>query len=516
MPEIIQYGFMVRALAAGLMIGTIAPTIGVFLVLRRLSLIADTLAHVALAGVALALLTGIHPVAGALGVALLGAVGVERLRVSGRVIVPPGPELSRRAADRRAGRSDLRRCGHRAVVLFEHCRRRGHRGLRHSPVRGERTAGAAAMIATQTPRAVSAALLVAALVFGGARVVSAQEPTEAVPPDQFFRGTVVEVLEERVGEVVGAPQLQQVVVVELAVGGGTRQRVRAEFTAVAAGGTGQALRVGDAVIAVQSPPPDQSYFVVDRDRSRPLIFLAVAFFALAVLLGRLRGATSLLGLAITVAVIVGFVVPSIVAGASPLFVSILGALAIAVASIYLAHGFSRRTTIAVASTLITLTLSAFLAAAAVSLARLFGSGTEEASYLQLGLLKQVNLRGLLLGGIILGAVGVLDDITTGQAAAVDEIHKANPALPVRELYWRGRSVGTEHITSLVNTLFLAYAGASLPLFILFTVNGAQPLWVTLSSEFIAEEIVRTIVGSIALILGVPITTLMAAYVLGRQ
>ncbi|TMJ10697.1 MAG: YibE/F family protein [Bacillati bacterium ANGP1] len=372
------------------------------------------------------------------------------------------------------------------------------------------------MIAAHTPRTVSAALLVAALVFGGTRVVSAQEPTEAVPPDQFFRGTVVEVLEERVGEVVGAPQLQQVVVVELAVGGGTKQRVRAEFAAVAAAGTGQALRVGDAVIAVKSPPPDQSYFVVDRDRSRPLIFLAVAFFALAVLLGRLRGATSLLGLAITVAVIVGFVVPSIVAGASPLFVSILGALAIAVASIYLAHGFSRRTTIAVASTLITLTLSAFLAAAAVSLARLFGSGTEEASYLQLGLLKQVNLRGLLLGGIILGAVGVLDDITTGQAAAVDEIHKANPALPVRELYWRGRSVGTEHITSLVNTLFLAYAGASLPLFILFTVNGAQPLWVTLSSEFIAEEIVRTIVGSIALILGVPITTLMAAYVLGRQ
>src|SRR5947209_5398867 len=107
-------------------------------------------------------------------------------------------------------------------------------------------------------------------------------------------------------------------------------------------------------------------------------------------------------------------------------------------------------------------------------------------------------------------------MTTGQDTAVNGMLKANPTLPVRELYRRGRSVVTEHITSLVNTLFLAYAGASLPLFILFTVNGAQPLWVTLSSEFIAEEIVRTIVGSIALILGVPITTLMAAYVLGRQ
>src|SRR5438445_10675869 len=96
------------------------------------------------------------------------------------------------------------------------------------------------MIAANTPRTVSAALLVAALVFGGTRVVSAQEPTEAVPPDQFFRGTVVEVLEERVGEVVGATQLQQVVVVELAVGGGTKQRVRAAYAAVSAAGNGHA------------------------------------------------------------------------------------------------------------------------------------------------------------------------------------------------------------------------------------------------------------------------------------
>lgn len=379
------------------------------------------------------------------------------------------------------------------------------------------------MTRTRTSQAGVGLILIAALALGWTHAVSGQEPpaspvplpAEAVPPDQYFRGKVVEVLEERIGEVVGAPQLQQMVLAELSVSAGNKQRVRAEFVAVGTGGAGQALRPGDAVIVVKSPPPDESYFVADRDRSRPLLALTAIFFALAVLLGRLRGATSVLGLAITVAVIVGFVVPSIVGGASPLLVSVLGALVIAVASIYLAHGFSRRTTIAVASTLIMLTLSAVLAAVAVSLARLFGSGTEEASYLQLGLLRQVNLRGLLLGGIILGAVGVLDDITTGQSAAVDEIHKANPTLPVRELYWRGRSVGTEHITSLVNTLFLAYAGASLPLFILFTINGAQPLWVTLSSEFVAEEIVRTLVGSIALILGVPITTLMAAYVLGR-
>jgi uncharacterized membrane protein len=151
----------------------------------------------------------------------------------------------------------------------------------------------------------------------------------------------------------------------------------------------------------------------------------------------------------------------------------------------------------------------------VAIGKLFGLGSEEAIYLQLVPLEQLNLQGLLLGGIILGALGVLDDITTAQSAAVDELRKANPALGARELYRRGLSVGTEHITSLVNTLFLAYAGASLPLFILFTIYNDMPLWVTLNSEFIAEEIVRTVVGSVALILAVPITTAAAAAIFSR-
>jgi uncharacterized membrane protein len=126
------------------------------------------------------------------------------------------------------------------------------------------------------------------------------------------------------------------------------------------------------------------------------------------------------------------------------------------------------------------------------------------------------MRGLLLGGIILGALGVLDDITTAQAAAVDELHRANPSLDARELYRRGLSVGREHITALVNTLFLAYAGASLPLFILFTIYNEVPVWVALNSEFVAEEVVRTLVGSMALILAVPITTAAAATIVSRS
>jgi uncharacterized membrane protein len=117
----------------------------------------------------------------------------------------------------------------------------------------------------------------------------------------------------------------------------------------------------------------------------------------------------------------------------------------------------------------------------------------------------------LLGGIIIGALGVLDDITTGQVAAVEEIHSANPKLPFKELYVRGISVGQEHIASLVNTLVLAYVGASFPLFLLLTINNEVPLWVRFNNEGIAEEVVRTLVGSTALIFAVPIATFLAAF-----
>jgi len=143
--------------------------------------------------------------------------------------------------------------------------------------------------------------------------------------------------------------------------------------------------------------------------------------------------------------------------------------------------------------------------------QLLGLGSEEAMFLQLDPSLTLNLQGLLLSGIIIGTLGVLDDVTASQAAVVDEISKANESLGFKELYKRGLSVGHEHIAALVNTLFLAYAGAALPLFLLFYINKTQPLWVILNGELIAEEIVRTMVGSSALVLAVPITTALAAY-----
>jgi hypothetical protein len=177
---------------------------------------------------------------------------------------------------------------------------------------------------------------------------------------------------------------------------------------------------------------------------------------------------------------------------------------------------NHRTSIALASTLLALGFSVGLAAAFVRLASLFGTGSEAAFYLQYGGYQMLNLRGLLLGGIIVGTLGVLDDITTAQVATVEEISIADPRLSFAELYRRGLSVGREHIASLVNTLALAYAGASLPLFLIFSINKVQPIWVILNGEPVAEEFVRTLVGSSGLIIAVPISTWLAAYFFSRR
>jgi uncharacterized membrane protein len=333
------------------------------------------------------------------------------------------------------------------------------------------------------------------------------------PPDRFFRGRVLDVVEEREEQAIAQDQFVQVVRVRLGSG---PQVVEAEFTDVSPEQE-RRLSPGDLVVVAESESAaGPTYYVTDRYRLPSLGVAAVLFLGLALIFSRRRGLGAIAGLAITALVLARFVVPAIVEGRSPLLVSLVGALVITLTSIYFAHGLSLRTSIAVGSTLITLVIAWGLAITCVTMGRLFGLGSEEAFYLQLAPAAQLNMRGLLLGGIILGALGVLDDITTAQAAAVDELHKANPSLDARELYRRGLSVGREHITALVNTLFLAYAGASLPLFILFTIYNDVPLWVTLNSEFVAEEIVRTLVGSMALILAVPITTAAAAAIISRS
>ncbi|MBI3952368.1 MAG: YibE/F family protein [Candidatus Doudnabacteria bacterium] len=347
-----------------------------------------------------------------------------------------------------------------------------------------------------------------------------EEPLEAghIPAEEFYRAEVLEVLrneEEQLPD--GAIYRSQTYRVKLLSGPESGKEVEIPDNGVMTLNGGEGLSKGEKVIVYKvSSEVLSEYYIADTYRLPSLILIVIFFFLVAVAFARWKGLTSILGLGVTVLVIAKFVVPQIIAGKNPVLISLIAALIIALVSIYLSHGFNKRTSIALVSTLITLGLASILSFAFVSFGKLFGLGSEQAFYLQLGDFPRLNLQGLLLGGIILGVLGVLDDITTSQSAAVEEIRRAGSQLTLKQLYQRGTSVGREHIASLVNTLFLAYAGASLPMFLFFQADRGQPLWVILNAEFIAEEIIRTLVGSTALILAVPITTFLASYFFSRK
>lgn len=261
---------------------------------------------------------------------------------------------------------------------------------------------------------------------------------------------------------------------------------------------------------------DCQYSIDDRYRLPSLGWFAIFFVALVIGLGRRRGVTALAGLVVSIVVLLFFIVPKLAHGANPLLITVSGGFIIAVASMMTAHGFSRHTGLALISTLATLALSSVIAQLFTSLANLGGLGSENAFYLTASGNTSFNLSGLFLGGVIIGMLGVLDDVTTTQTATVAELHEANPALSRHELYRRGLVVGREHIASLVNTLVLAYAGTALPLFLLISLNTLDPLWVLLNSEYMAEEVVRTLAGSSALVLAVPISTALAARFVRRK
>lgn len=288
-------------------------------------------------------------------------------------------------------------------------------------------------------------------------------------------------------------------------------------TVNAVAGTNEKMSSGDAVVLVkESDAGTDQYFIADAYRLPGVYGILIAFLVAAVVLGGRRGAGALLGLAVSIAVIAFYIVPTIARGGNPFATSIIGAAVILFVSLFLAHGFRRRTVAAFLGTLASLGIAVGLSALFVALTKLTGGGTEEAVMAQTDIVAGLNLKGLLLGGIIIGALGVLDDVTATQAAAVDEIGRADPTLSARELFRRGLSVGREHIAALVNTLALAYAGAALPLFLLFAASRETPWWVALNSEFVVEEIVRTLVGSTALLLAVPITTFIAALMLVKR
>ncbi len=275
------------------------------------------------------------------------------------------------------------------------------------------------------------------------------------------------------------------------------------------------LRAGDDVVLnfVPDAPPEARYQFADFQRRTPLLVLGLLFAGVVVALGRLRGLLALAGLGVSMVTLTAFVLPAILEGRSPISVALVGCAVIAVAALYLAHGVNERTTVAVLGTLASLVLTGALAVVFVGLTELTGLAGEEVSFLRV-FTGVLDFEGLLLAGIIIGALGVLDDVTVTQVSAVWELHRADPAMTGRSLYSSALRIGRDHIASAVNTLVLAYAGASLPLLLLFSEAG-RPLGDVLNGETVAVEVVRTLVGSIGLVASVPITTALAAAVVAR-
>ncbi|MFJ7767684.1 YibE/F family protein [Streptomyces sp. NPDC097107] len=288
------------------------------------------------------------------------------------------------------------------------------------------------------------------------------------------------------------------------------------FTEIVQPDQSRQLHEGQKVVVAYEPsaPKDLQYSVTDINRGLPLALLACIFALAVVVVGRLRGLMALVSLAISFLLLNFFILPAILQGSNPLAVAVVGASAIMLIALYLCHGLSARTSVAVLGTLISLLLIGVLGSLFIDWAALTGN-TDDNTGLIHGLYPTIDMSGLLLAGVIIGSLGVLDDVTVTQTSAVWELHEANPTMGWRGLYRAGIRIGRDHIASVVNTLVLAYAGAALPLLLLFSI-AQSGVGTVANSELVAEEIVRTLVGSIGLVASVPVTTALAALVVSAD
>jgi len=276
------------------------------------------------------------------------------------------------------------------------------------------------------------------------------------------------------------------------------------------------LSVGDKVVVSISKTPENvinAYFV-DYVRTTPILWLMGTFAVSIILISRWKGVRALLSTVFSLYIIIGYIIPHILAGEDPLTVSIIGSIILLGVTLYLTYGWTLKTHAAVISMILVLLLTGALSALFVTFTKLNGTGDENVMFLMQMMQTPINLRGLLLGGMIIGALGVLDDLVTTQASAVFELHHAKPNFRFRDLYNSAMRIGQDHVAATVNTLVLAYAGASLPMLLMFSLaHGDYGYLVNFS--FIAEEIVRTLVGSLGLIAAVPLTTTIAIFFAAR-
>ncbi len=278
-------------------------------------------------------------------------------------------------------------------------------------------------------------------------------------------------------------------------------------------------KVGDVVFMSATKIEGKDVFIInDKSRLSKIYLLFLLFAVTIIAIGRKHGLKSLISLVLTVLVIVCFVVPRILNGAEPVRTVVLFSLFIVVLSMVIVYGWNKKSKIAISGMIVGVVITAMISKLFTDAAFLTGNTAEEIMYLKDYIQTEVDFRGLLLASFILGSLGVLDDIAITQVSTVKEISETDASLDVNSLYKRSMRVGTDHIASMINTLFLAYAGASFILLLLFGIKQApfETVSDVINNELVATEIVRTLAGSIGLILTVPITTYIASLSYGSK
>lgn len=275
------------------------------------------------------------------------------------------------------------------------------------------------------------------------------------------------------------------------------------------------VEAGDRIIVsfTEQAPEGEQYAFQDFDRGPPLLTLTLLFAVAVLVLSRWRGIGALASLAYSLVLIAVFTLPAIMEGRSPLAVAVVTAAAIMLVTLYLSHGFDIRSTVAMLGTLVSLVVIGGIGWAFTGAGHFTGLVDEGSQYIS-GIAAQVDLRGLLLAGLVIGALGVLDDVTVTQTWAVWELADVDPDASVRSLFVRAMRIGRSHAASTVNTLVLAYVGATLPLMLVFSALEL-PFGIAVSQEIVAQEVVRGLVGGLGIIAAVPVTTGIAALVAGR-
>lgn len=351
-------------------------------------------------------------------------------------------------------------------------------------------------------------------VFGITSTVTAQELVPEVT--ETVKARVVEVLTEEVRQIPGTSVTTTFQTIRAEILEGTKKgnvvTVENDYLSLRKGELFYVRYSFDELYNIER------YTVSEPYRLVPLGVLFALFVAVTLYFGGKQGARGLLSLFASLFFIMFLLLPGVLKGYSPIWVSIgVASLIIGIGS-YVTHGFSKMTTTAVIGMIITVVFTGLLAHVAILFTRLSGFASDESIYLNFNVGGSIDIAGLLLGGIIIGTLGVLYDAAIGQAVAVEELSAAGPDLSRRTIYSRALRIGREHIGALVNTLAIAYVGVSLPLLLLFYGFGSESILLTLNRELFATEIVRTLVGSIGIILTVPITTAVAVRILvkGRE